>query len=153
VTRDDTTPRGGDADREDERVVVVGRSTGITPFLIGLAVGAGLALLFAPASGVDTRRRLARGARRMRDAASDAAGGVSEKVGETISAARERAAEGVDTARRTLSAKRGQVTRAVTEGRAAAQAARQDIEKRLAETKAAYQAGVRVARESKTRDD
>jgi len=136
-----------------ERVVVVKRSSGISPFLIGLAVGAGLALLFAPASGAETRRRLARGARRMRRAAAGAADDVTEKVSDTFAAARERVAEHIDAAHDTLVTKRGQVERAVTEGRAAAQQARQDIEKRLAETKAAYQAGARVARERKTHDD
>lgn len=140
-------------DRDDERVVVVKRSSGISPFLIGLAVGAGLALLFAPHSGAETRRKLARGARRMRSAAAGAVDDVSERVGETFAAARERVAEQIDSARDSIVAKRGQVERAVSEGRAAAHQARQDLEKRLAETKAAYQAGARVARESKTRDD
>jgi gas vesicle protein len=133
-------------------VVVVKRSSGISPFLIGLAVGAGLALLFAPASGADTRRRLARGARRIRSAATDAAGDVVERATDTFDAARQRVSETLDTARDTIATKRGQVERAVSEGRAAAHEARHDIEKRLAETKAAYQAGARVARESKTRD-
>ena len=152
MTRDDRPDLSAE-DRDDDRVVVVKKSSGISPFLIGLAVGAGLALLFAPASGVETRRRLARGARRMRNAATGAAEGVSEKVAETFHAARERASEKIDSVRDTIATKRGQVERAVTEGQAAAQQARQDIEKRLAETKAAYQAGARVARESKPRDD
>lgn len=144
--------QASDEDMEG-RVVVVKRSNGISPFLIGLAVGVGLALLFAPASGADTRRRLARGARRVRRAASDVADGVKDKVTDTFDAARERVVDHIDSARDSITAKRGQVERAVTEGRAAAQQARQDIEKRLAETKAAYQAGARVARERKTHDD
>jgi gas vesicle protein len=40
-------------------------------FMIGAAFGAGLALLLAPASGADTRRRLGRTARKLRDRASD----------------------------------------------------------------------------------
>jgi gas vesicle protein len=152
VTRDER-PDNRDDDR-DERVVVVKRSgNGISPFLIGLAVGAGLALLFAPSSGAETRRKLARGARRVRDAAADAAEDASGKVVDTFAAARKRAGEGVAAARDTLATKKGQVERAMTEGKAAAKIAREDIEKRLAETKAAYQAGARVARESKTRDD
>ncbi len=153
MTSDDRPDHRSDADRNDERVVVVKRSSGISPFLIGLAVGAGLALLFAPASGAETRRKLVRGARRMRGAAAGAAEDVSDKVGETFEAARQRVSEHIDSARDTIATKRGQVERAVTEGRAAAQQAREEIEKRLAETKAAYQAGARVARESKTRDE
>jgi gas vesicle protein len=154
VTRDER-PGDRDDDRDDERVVVVKQSggSGISPFLIGLAVGAGLALLFAPASGAETRRKLARGARRVREAAADAAEDVSEKVADTFVTARKRASERVESVRDTIATKKGQVERAMTEGKAAAHQARQDIEKRLAETKAAYQAGVRVARENKTRDD
>ena len=111
-----------------------------------------VALLFAPHSGAETRRKLARGARRMRRAAEGAADDVSEKVRDTFDAARERVADGIDSTRETITAKRGQVERAVHAGREAAHQARHDIEVRLAETKAAYQAGGRSARESKTRD-
>ena len=144
--------RQPDDGHDDERVVVVKRGNGITPFLVGLAIGAGVALLFAPHSGAETRRKLARGARRMRRAAEGAADDVSEKVRDTFDAARERVADGIDLARETITAKRGQVERAVHVGREAAHQARHDIEVRLAETKAAYQAGGRSARESKTRD-
>jgi gas vesicle protein len=144
VTKDDA---GSDEQRsrerdDDDRVVVVKKSGGITPFLVGLAVGAGLALLFAPASGAETRRRLAKSARRMTGAAADAVEDVAEKAREGISSVRDK-----------LTVKRAGVERAMKEGRVAAKQARQDLEKRLSETKAAYQAGVRVARESKTRDD
>ncbi|HEX7938658.1 MAG TPA: YtxH domain-containing protein [Gemmatimonadaceae bacterium] len=151
MTRDERSEH--EVEDSEERVVVVKRSSGISPFLIGLAVGAGLALLFAPASGAETRRRLARGARRMRHAAAGAAEDVRDKVSDTLEAAREGVGERIDSARDTIATKRGQVRRAVSEGRAEAQQARQDIEKRLAETKAAYQAGARVARERKTHDD
>ena len=153
MTNDDRTNRRGDADQDDERVVVVKRSSGISPFLVGLAIGAGLALLLAPASGAETRRRLARGARRARNAAVDAAEDMSGKVDEAFATAKRRVTEHIESARDTITTKRGQVRRAVSEGRAAAQQARQDIEKRLAETKAAYQAGARVARESRPGDD
>ena len=38
-------------DFDDRRVVVVKRGAGVSAFLIGLAVGAGIALLYAPQSG------------------------------------------------------------------------------------------------------
>lgn len=138
---------------DDRRVIVEKRSGGVSAFLIGLAIGAGLALLFAPASGAETRRRLTRGARRVRRAAGDVAEGVSDAVGDSFAVARQRVAEGIDAARDTIAAKREQLERAARAGTGAAREARQDIEKRLAETKAAYQAGARVARESRTRDD
>jgi len=56
------------SDRSDEAVVIERRSgNGIGLFLLGAAVGAGLALLFAPQSGEETRadiRRVARKAKR-----------------------------------------------------------------------------------------
>ncbi|HEY6218969.1 MAG TPA: YtxH domain-containing protein [Gemmatimonadaceae bacterium] len=46
--------------------------TFLTGLGIGLAVGAALALLFAPQSGEETRRSLRRGGRRLRGRAADA---------------------------------------------------------------------------------
>jgi gas vesicle protein len=40
-------------------------------FLVGAILGAGVALLLAPASGVETRRKLGKTARRWRDEARD----------------------------------------------------------------------------------
>ena len=141
-----------DDEPDEPYMVVEKRSGGLSSFLIGLAIGAGLALLFAPQSGAETRRKIARGAKRVRTAATGAVEGVSEKVGETLDAARERVAEQIDTARDAFTSKREHVGRAMRAGREAAEQARQDIEQRLATTKAAYQAGARVARESKGRD-
>jgi len=41
--------------------------TTISGFVVGAVLGAGLALLLAPASGIETRRRLGETARRVRD--------------------------------------------------------------------------------------
>jgi len=139
-------------DQDEPRVIVEKRSGGVGMLLMGLAIGAGLALLFAPQSGVETRRKIVRGARRMRRAAGNAAEGVSDQLGETLSTARERVSEHFDSAREGLASKRGKVGRAMNAGREAAAQAREDLERRLAVTKAAYQAGARVAREQ-SRDD
>ena len=45
-------------------VIVERREIGVGPFLIGIALGAGVALLLAPQSGEETRRGIARRARR-----------------------------------------------------------------------------------------
>src|SRR5690349_16698261 len=58
-----------DFDDDDRYVVIENHSAGVGPFLVGLAVGAGIALLFAPRSGEATRRDIKRRALRVRRAA------------------------------------------------------------------------------------
>ena len=137
-------------DYDDEPYVVIEKhSGGVSTFLIGLAVGAGLALLFAPQSGVETRRRIARTAGRARDAAADAVGEVTDRVTDTFHAARQRVEDRIEDARSAIETKASQVERAVVAGREAARQARTDLERRLAETKAAYNAGAQVARDAR----
>lgn len=141
-----------DFDEEDGPYVVIERSGGgIGTFLLGAAIGAGLALLLAPKSGAETRADIRRRARRVSDAASRVAGDVSEKVTDTFHDARRRVEEQIDSAREAIAAKRDQVRDAMDAGRAAADEARLDLETRLAETKAAYNAGARVARDVRAR--
>ena len=134
-------------DDDDEPYVVIEKSSGMGSFFLGLAIGAGLALLFAPQSGQETRRSIARGARRARQAAGDAVEGVTDKVADTFENARQKVEERIDAVRGAVQEKRDHVERAVRAGREAAQQARQDLERRLAETKAAYNAGAQVARD------
>src|SRR5205823_13481529 len=61
-------------------VIIEERQLGIGPFLLGIALGAGAALLFAPQSGEETRRGMARSARRAQDAAQDFVEDVSVTV-------------------------------------------------------------------------
>lgn len=140
-----------DWDYEDaEPYVVIEKSSGgVGTFLLGIAIGAGLALLLAPRSGEETRRGLTRSARRVKRAAEDAVTAASERVGETFENARQRVEEKLDQARASIDVKRDQVHRAVQAGRDAAQQAREDLERRLAETKAAYNAGAQVARDAR----
>ena len=87
-------------DDDDERylrepVVIVEKSeAGVGSFLIGLALGAGVALLLAPQSGEETRRELARRARRAQDAAKDfvedVSGTVADKFQEVRATVEER---------------------------------------------------------------
>jgi gas vesicle protein len=49
-------------------------------FLLGAAVGAGLALIFAPMSGDETRRRIGIGARRLRHDAQGRIDGVTSAI-------------------------------------------------------------------------
>ena len=132
---------------DDEPYVVIEKhADGVGTFLIGLAVGAGVALLFAPRSGAETRRDIRLRAERAREAARDAAVGVTERVTETFEDARDEVERRIDGARQAIDLKKRQVQHAMHAGRAAAQQARDDLERRIAETKAAYNAGADVAR-------
>jgi gas vesicle protein len=138
-----------DWDDEEPYVIIEKRSGSAGSFLVGLAIGAGVALLMAPRSGEETRAEIRRGARRARARANDLASDVRGKVSDTIGQARSQVEQRIDDARQAIEVKKAQVTRAMEAGRAAAQQARDDLERRIAETKAAYQAGVDVAREAR----
>ena len=125
---------------DDEPYVVIEKQEGsVGSFLLGIAIGAGIALLFAPQSGVETRRDLRRRARRARRAAVDMADDVTTRVSDTFEQARDKVEGRLDSARQAIELKKQQLTRAVEAGREAAQQARDELERRIAETKAAYQ--------------
>jgi gas vesicle protein len=141
-------------DEDDEQIIVIdrgGEGSGIGTFLLGAAIGAGIALLFAPQSGAETRADIKRRARQARNAASRVAGDVTDRVTDTFQDARRRVEEQIDSAREAIQLKRDQVRDAMDAGRVAADEARFDLETRLAETKAAYHAGAQVAREARAR--
>lgn len=135
---------------DDEPYVIIERHEGgVGSFLLGLAVGAGVALLFAPRSGEETRAEIRRRARTARDAARGAAQDVVDTALDAVDEARQAVEDRVYAVRDAVEMKKRQVERAVDAGRAAAQQAREELERRLAATKAAYQAGVDVARETR----
>jgi gas vesicle protein len=134
---------------DDEPYVIIEKNTGsVGSFLIGIAVGAGIALLLAPQSGEETRAEIARQARQARDRARDLADDMTEQVSDRVRGARDAVNVRVDRARRAVDLKRRQVERAVEAGRAAAQQARADLERRIAETKAAYEEGAEGAEDA-----
>lgn len=139
-----------DFDDDERYVVIENHSAGVGPFLVGLAVGAGIALLFAPRSGEATRRDIKRRAVRVRRAAEQVASDMADSVSDSFNDARRRVEEKLDAAREAVDVKRQQVQRAMEAGRAAAKQAREELENRIAETKAAYDAGVVVARNGRT---
>ena len=120
--------------------VIVERDAGagIGPLLLGLALGAGVALLFAPQSGEETRRAVARRARRAQDAAQDFVEDVSGTVADKFNQVRATVEERIDATFEAVDAKKRQVTNAVEAGRAAARQTRGELEHRIAERKAAY---------------
>jgi gas vesicle protein len=140
-------------DDDDRYVVIENHSAGIGPLLIGIAVGAGIALLFAPRSGEATRRDIKRRAMRVRRAAEQVATDVADTVSDSFNDARRRVEEKLDAARDAVDIKRQQVQRAMEAGRVAARQARDELEQRIAETKAAYNTGVTVAHNGRTLDE
>lgn len=128
---------------DDEPYLIVENREGnsIAPFLLGIALGAGIALLMAPRSGEDTRRDLAEKMSRAKDAALDAVGDLGDVIGDTIETARERVEDGFESAREAVDIRRRRVSTAFEAGRVAAREAREELEYRLAESKAAHQDG------------
>ena len=127
-----------DWDEDEPYVVIEQKPAGVGSFILGLAMGAGLALLFAPRSGAETRRDLQRRAREVGDQAQDLVSELTESVGNTLGQAKDAVESRIDATRDALELKRRQVSNAVDAGRAAAQQARVELEQRIAETKAAY---------------
>lgn len=125
-------------DDEGPYVVIERREPGIGAFVLGAAIGAGLALLFAPRTGEETRRDLQRRARKMGDQAQDFVSELTDSVSNTFHSAKEKVESSIDSTRNAVELKRRQVSNAVDAGRAAAQQARVELEQRIAETKAAY---------------
>lgn len=127
-----------DWDDEGPYVVIERNEPGVSSFVLGIAIGAGLALLFAPRTGEETRRDLQRRARRVGNQAQDFVAEISDTVTQRVQDARVTVENRIDSARQAVEIKRRQVTNAVGAGRAAAQQARVELEQRIAETKAAY---------------
>ena len=119
-------------------VIVERNQPGVGSFLIGLALGAGVALLLAPQSGEETRRGLARRARRAQGAAQDFVGDVSGTVADKFQEVRASVEERIEATLDAVDNKKRRVSNAVHAGRAAARDARGELEQRIAESKAAY---------------
>ena len=134
----------------EEPYIVIEKHSSVGDFLIGALVGAGVALLFAPRSGRETRRDIGRRARAAQERVRGVAEDVSGQVMDGFEGARARIEEQIDSARTAILTKKEQVTRAMEAGREAAHQARFDLERRLAETKAAYNAGADVARSGRS---
>ncbi len=114
----------------NDPIVVERRSGGgMGLFLLGVAVGAGLALLYAPQSGEETRADLRRGARKVRRKARDLADEAREAAGDVVRTSREAAG---DFARSSKAAAGDFVRTTRAAARDAAGEARDALERRLA---------------------
>src|SRR3954470_5410510 len=119
-------------------VVVERDRGGVGPLFFGLALGAGLALLLAPQSGEETRRSIARRARRAQQAAQDFVEDVSGTVADKFNDVRSTVEERIEATLDAVDTKKRQVTNAFEAGRQAARQSRGELEHRIAERKAAY---------------
>jgi gas vesicle protein len=110
----------------DEPVVIVQeRSSDVGSFLLGIAIGAGVALLFAPRAGAAMRADIGR---RVQKAKGD--------VADTFADAREKVEERLERARALVEKRRRQVADAVEAGRTAARDAHQELNHRLGDARA-----------------
>jgi gas vesicle protein len=116
-------------------IVIERRSGGMGALVWGALLGAGVALLFAPRSGRETREEIRAGALRMRDRAEDAVRQVTDTVQGTIGDVRGEVQERLDSARDAFEA-----------GRRAARDTRQEMEIRVREVRAGVRGGVEAAR-------
>lgn len=139
---------------DDERVVVVeqGSSSGIGMLLLGLAVGAGAALLLAPASGQETRERLQREARRAGKRVKDLADEATDELAGRAGRTRARFDERVERARDAVRSRTRAVGDAVDAGREAATQARAELERAVVASKRAYEETRRAYRDARRRD-
>ena len=119
-------------------VIVERREIGVGPFLMGIALGAGIALLLAPQSGEETRRGIARRARRAQEAAQGFVEDVSGTVADKFNEVRATVEDRIEATFEAVDDKQRRVSNAFHAGRAAAREARGELEQRIAETKAAY---------------
>jgi len=119
-------------------LIVERRESGVGSFLIGIALGAGVALLLAPQTGEETRRGIARRARRAQEAAQDFVGDVSGTVADKFQEVRASVEERIEATLDAVDDKKRRVSSAFHAGRAAAREARGELEQRIAESKAAY---------------
>jgi len=128
-----------DEEYEAEPYVIIERQdSAIGPLLLGLALGAGVALLFAPQSGEETRGGIARSARRARNAAQDFVEDVTDTVADKFNEVKSTVEEKLEATLDAVDVRKRRVTNAYRAGRAAARDARGELEQRIAETKAAY---------------
>lgn len=119
------------AEHKDAPYIVVERqATGVSTFLWGALLGAGIALLFAPRTGKETRREIGNGIRKLRDSAEDTMQKMQKAVSGTIEEFRDQVNERMDAARQAMEA-----------GREAALRSRVELERRVHEARAAQRAG------------
>lgn len=104
---------------DDRHVVVVEeRGSGVLAFLLGAVLGAGAALLFAPATGEETQARLRRRVRELRTLAEEKADEFGDVVSERVDQVRTGARDAIDAGRGALESARDELEQRLEEARA-----------------------------------
>lgn len=116
-------------------VVIIQKGGGAGSFIMGALIGAGVALLFAPRTGRETRDELRAGVTRLRDRAEEGVRGIQESVSGTIDTVKSEVTDRFDAAREAFEA-----------GRQAARDTRRDMERRVQEARTRVRAGIDAAR-------
>lgn len=131
-------------DDDDLRYVVIEQHTdsGLGPFVWGVLLGAGAALLLAPRSGAETQAEIRNTARRLRYAAEGRVNEARERVTSTVDRTRGRVTDGISTVRGAVETRVEHARYAVETGRQAARQARDDLRRRVEEAKESYRAGL-----------
>ncbi len=125
-----------DYDFDGEPFVVIERDDpGIGTFLLGVAIGAGIAVLFAPRAGTDTRRLIGARARLAGESVRYTATDIADSVTERVEEVRDRVSSRVDDARDAVHRGQRQISDAFDAGRSAAWEARVELERKIAENK------------------
>jgi gas vesicle protein len=111
------------------------RTPGLAWFVAGAVIGAGVALLFAPQSGAETRRQLKRKARHLRQVAEDGLEDLGERFEEGKERLRETVREGAHRVRERVQDVRERAEETVEGVRSAGHTAREELENRLSEAR------------------
>ena len=135
--------RHHDEDLElDVELEEAGSGSMLGPFLLGLAVGAGAALLLAPRTGSEMRRDLGRLLGQLGEQGpSGAVDGARASASGLVDRARSGAMGRVDALRGAMESQVDRVRDAVEEGKLAAREAGDELRRQLAEAREVYRAG------------
>jgi len=106
-----------------------GNSTGtvILAFLVGGVIGAGLALLLAPASGEETRRKIRETGEDVKRKTDEFVADSRERIGELVDDGRARIGELVETGRESLNSLSTSLRNLVDEGKRAYRQRRSEL--------------------------
>lgn len=125
------------ADHDHVPYIVIERhSGGASPFLWGLLLGAGAALLLAPRSGEETQAEIRERARRLRNAAEDRVDSVRGTVTDRVSRTREQVQDRFDSVREVVDARTRQARDVVETGRRRAEDAGAELRRRVEHARA-----------------